>query len=412
MHEKYNYNFEQSLYNEDNIVENSDLNSNDILKIVDNNNEEDDKSKLSDYYNLDKKDYLRIYFNVNPDNLRNTDNINNSRMQKSNPNLISYISNNLIRKINFNYYDNSVPLPRIKIINDFKQTDYTNIETDYITKSMPLYKIEKSYKNIEQESININKTMREDNSIIKIKRKIYADFYRVMNEKIKNYNLRLNEFDQKKIAKIEKVINIKLYNSKWREIILENSEGNEEIISSIDKLKIKDAIKLLDMTYKEYLQNFINNKWETFAKEEKEKQINDYKQRKYKKSIQNMISNNKKDELIYIKKFVSFGTKNKNGKKNNNTDNKNDDNTKKNFESYTYKITKEKDFKEFIHKIKNYENLNFEITLEEHKQIKKNIEDLKKLANDFESWFKEKKERNKKDKKIKPTKFLCKKRDL
>ena len=206
MHEKYNYNFEQSLYNEDNIIENSDLNSNDILKIVDNNNEEDDKSKLSDYYNLDKKDYLRIYFNVNPDNLRNTDNINNSRMQKSNPNLISYISNNLIRKINFNYYDSSVPLPRIKIINDFKQTDYTNIETDFITKSMPLYKIEKSYKNIEQESININKTMREDNSIIKIKRKIYADFYRVMNEKIKNYNLRLNEFDQKKIAKIEKVI--------------------------------------------------------------------------------------------------------------------------------------------------------------------------------------------------------------
>ena len=196
-----------------------------------------------------------------------------------------------------------------------------------------------------------------------------------------------------------------------REIIPQISEGNEEIISAIDKLNIKEEIKLLDMTYKEYLQNFINNKLETFAAEEKEKQINDYKQRKYKKIINNMKSNGKKDELVKIWGLVSFGLKNKNCKENNNTDNEINDVIKK-FESYTYKITKEKDFKEFIHKIKNYENLNFEITLEENEQIENNIQNLKNLANKYESWFKNKPKRKKRHKKTKFTTFLCKKHNI
>ena len=161
-------------------------------KIFDNNNEEDDKSELDDYSNSEEKYAKRIFFNEyeNPiDKSRNTDINNNSIIQNLNINIISPKSNNL-NLFDITNYNKSAQLSNINIKNDIKQTN-NRIETEYLTILMMNQKDKENQIKFEQESMNINKKLRDDNSIIKIKRKISKDFYRETNEIIKIFFIKI-----------------------------------------------------------------------------------------------------------------------------------------------------------------------------------------------------------------------------
>jgi len=86
---------------------------------------------------------------------------------------------------------------------------------------------------------------------------------------------------------------LSLGKTNWEEIILNNYNGNKDIIKNIIKniydKKEKDAIRLLGMTFNEYLEIFIENNLKQFLEKEKENQIKNYKQKKYKGVIDKLI---------------------------------------------------------------------------------------------------------------------------
>ena len=61
------------------------------------------------------------------------------------------------------------------------------------------------------------------------------------------------------------------------------SIGNSDIIKNIYENNEKDIIELLEMTFGQYFDIFINNNWEQFIERERESQMKKYKQKNIKK---------------------------------------------------------------------------------------------------------------------------------
>ena len=245
---------------------------------------------------------------------------------------------------------------------------------------------------IPEENINtpeIKKAFRNDNNRIKIKKIVFKSFYENLNEKIKDGKMKIKEFDNDKIKNISRKENNSLFRKKWKDLILSNSAGNDEIIKYIYENKEKDIIELLETTFGQYFDIFINNNWEQFIERERESQIKKYKQKKYKEIINEIISEKNTQILKQIKKYTTIGVKNKKGENILDSDNK-EENIIEKFERHNYKIIKEKEFIVFIHSLNQYKNISFEISLKELDDINKHISVLKVLVNDFQKWIEKK----------------------
>ena len=245
---------------------------------------------------------------------------------------------------------------------------------------------------IPEENINtpeIKKAFRNDNNRIKIKKIVFKSFYENLNEKIKDGKMKIKEFDNDKIKNISRKENNSLFRKKWKDLILSNSAGNDEIIKYIYENKEKDIIELLETTFGQYFDIFINNNWEQFAERERESQIKKYKQKKYKEIINEIISEKNTQILKQIKKYTTIGVKNKKGESLLDSENK-EENIIEKFERHNYKIIKEKEFIVFIHSLNQYKNISFEISLKELDDINKHISVLKILVNDFQKWIEKK----------------------
>ena len=245
---------------------------------------------------------------------------------------------------------------------------------------------------IPEENINtpeIKKAFRNDNNRIKIKKIVFKSFYENLNEKIKDGKMKIKEFDNDKIKNISRKENNSLFRKKWKDLILSNSAGNDEIIKYIYENKEKDIIELLETTFGQYFDIFINNNWEQFAERERESQIKKYKQKKYKEIINEIISDKNTQILKQIKKYTTIGVKNKKGESLLDSENK-EENIIEKFERHNYKIIKEKEFIVFIHSLNQYKNISFEISLKELDDINKHISILKVLVNDFQKWIEKK----------------------
>ena len=245
---------------------------------------------------------------------------------------------------------------------------------------------------IPEENINtpeIKKAFRNDNNRIKIKKIVFKSFYENLNEKIKDGKMKIKEFDNDKIKNISRKENNSLFRKKWKDLILSNSAGNDDIIKYIYENKEKDIIELLETTFGQYFDIFINNNWEQFAERERESQIKKYKQKKYKEIINEIISEKNTQILKQIKKYTTIGVKNKKGESLLDSENK-EENIIEKFERHNYKIIKEKEFIVFIHSLNQYKNISFEISLKELDDINKHISVLKVLVNDFQKWIEKK----------------------
>ena len=245
---------------------------------------------------------------------------------------------------------------------------------------------------IPEENINtpeIKKAFRNDNNRIKIKKIVFKSFYENLNEKIKDGKMKIKEFDNDKIKNISRKENNSLFRKKWKDLILSNSAGNDEIIKYIYENKEKDIIELLETTFGQYFDIFINNNWEQFAERERDSQIKKYKQKKYKEIINEIISEKNTQILKQIKKYTTIGVKNKKGESLLDSENK-EENIIEKFERHNYKIIKEKEFIVFIHSLNQYKNISFEISLKELDDINKHISVLKILVNDFQKWIEKK----------------------
>ena len=248
--------------------------------------------------------------------------------------------------------------------------------------------------NNELEIHEIKRNIRDDNAKIKIKlavSKLYVEEY---NENVKDENLKIKNFDFNGFKNISISNNLLLGETKWKDIILNNYNGNKDIIKNIIKNiydnKEKEAIKLLEMTFQEYLEIFKKNSLEQFLENERESQTKKYKQKKYKEAIDKVISKNESGNLNLLKKYVTFGVKNKNTKKKIDLDNI-EENIIKDFRERNYKIRKEKGFVSFIEQ--KYKEINLVLTSEEEKDIDKYIKNLRDLVENFDTWFEDKKSR-------------------
>ena len=176
---------------------------------------------------------------------------------------------------------------------------------------------------------------------------------------------------------------------KWKDIIIENSSNNDNKIKNIYDNNDKDVIELLEMTFEKYFDIFKNNNLKKFTEKEKKSQIKKYKQKKYKEIINKIISEKNFQNLEKIKNYTTIGVKNKKGESIMDSNNK-EENIFEKFERHNYKIIKEKEFIAFIHSLKQYENISFEMSLKELNEINKHISDLENLVNNFQNWIEEK----------------------
>lgn len=280
--------------------------------------------------------------------------------------------------------------------NKFNNINIGDMKTNEITKikakeKKDIYKIE-----ILQTIPEIKKKPRPDNDIIKIRRAVFKSYREELNEKIKDENLQIKEFLPDKVEDNSISTNSKLFNMKWKNIIINYSIGNNKVIKCLYDKKENDIIEFLEMTFGQYMEKFINNNWEQFEEKEKNNQIKSYQQRKFKKIINQESSDNNIQNLEYIKSCVSFGVKNKSGQIKLGTENK-ENNIFQKFEESNYKITKEKKFIDFIKSLKKYENTCFDITIKELEDINNYIANLKDKANKYKEFFNKKPRKRRKN---------------
>ena len=265
-------------------------------------------------------------------------------------------------------------------------------------------------KSIEKNSLNniindeqiipeIKRNNRDDNDRVKIKLVVSKSYVELFNKNVKDENLKIKNFDFNKFKKILISNDSLLGETKWKYIILNNYNGNKIIINNLIKnifdKNEKESIKLLEMTFQEYLEIFKKNNLELFLENERKSQIKKYEQKKYKEVIDKEISRDNIENLKNIKNYVIFGVKNKNIKKALEFDNI-EENTIKNFKERNYKISKEKKFISFINL--KYGEINFELTSNEKNDIDDYIKHLRDLVENFNTWFKDKSSRKKKKK--------------
>ena len=246
----------------------------------------------------------------------------------------------------------------------------------------------------------IQKKFKKDNAIVSIKKNAYKEFLNEFNDKINNSELKLNEFTSKKVENIKRNINIDLYTKQWKDIILLTSEGNHNIIENIykDEKNENEAIKLLEMPFEQYYQKYLSNNLKGFLEKDKENQVKDFKQRKYKIIIENLEKENKQEALKTISEFTRFRVLNKKGKKqiksiDSYDKSKNIPKINKDYSKYSYTIVDDTNFEAFAKTIYG-DSLNFELSESEKKNIENNIEKKKELAYKFINWFEVKKGRN------------------
>ena len=317
-----------------------------------------------------------------------------------NPSLINSIKDDK-KTFNKNIEKNKqlTPLEDFNIINKFKKEESSTINFDEIDE---INRIDHD-NNIDLE---VNKDFREDNNIISIKRYNYKTFIDEINCNIIDSKYKLSQCKNKEAINISKILNIDLYDKKWKDIILIISNNNKKQIDGIyeNKETEKKAYDLLEMTFSDYYTIFLNKKLDTFLGEEKKIQKENFKQRKYKKIIESLINNNKSNELNQISKFIRFKSLNKKGKDRKDELSMNNKSNKipkelKNCEYcyYTIPPKKQKDFEDYAKKIFNNQ-LSFD-SEKDQKTIEKNIKSLEKLANNFYHWFNNKKARKRRNKK-------------
>ena len=248
--------------------------------------------------------------------------------------------------------------------------------------------------NVEQIIPEIKRNNRDDNDRVKIKLVVSKSYVELFNKNVKDENLKIKNFDFNKFKKILISNDSSLGETKWKYIILNNYNGNKTIINNLIKnifdKNEKESIKLLEMTFQEYLEIFKKNNLELFLENERKSQIKKYEQKKYKEVIDKEISRDNIENLKNIKNYVIFGVKNKNIKKALEFDNI-EENTIKNFKERNYKISKEKKFISFINL--KYGEINFELTSNEKNDIDDYIKHLRDLVENFNTWFKDKSSR-------------------
>ena len=237
---------------------------------------------------------------------------------------------------------------------------------------------------------DIFKKLRRDNGKVAIKRFVYNKYLTDINIKIKTVELKLNKFTNVKaidICKLE-ILN-KLKEKTWKEIINLTSEDNKRKIDSIyiDNIKEKEAIKLLGMSLKDYYNKFLKDDLATFLREKRVKLEKFIQNKKYGKIIDNLIKNNKNDEIKEIREFLRIKGLNAEGKKqkehvfSNAKDNKIPKELKN--VNYCYYNIKEKQKENFQNYAKEkYKNLSFGPE-DSKKAIDDYIEKLRNLANSF-----------------------------
>ena len=245
---------------------------------------------------------------------------------------------------------------------------------------------------------NVDIPLRENNAITSIKHYLFKMFIDKINEKIavkdKTKQLYVTKFA--KSININK--NIESFPKKWKDILLINYKdeeknennlenelkNNQETIKYIydNKENFEDAYNLLEKTFDEYYDDFLNNNLEEFLLKGKEKQLADFKQKKYKTIIKKLIQDKKNNALNIIgNKYTSFISLNKEGEKKYKTKPLL---IKDLFLYCSYTINKQEKFQDYVKTI--YKSLNFEFKYEKEK-IEKNIKLFKKLAKEYKDWF-------------------------
>ena len=341
----------------------------------------------SDSKSNDNDSYNNLIFKEN----KNSIFLGNKRSSSSlNPVDINF-SFNIFNSQDLN--DNNDPFNLlIKSNNDNKQdlshifikSNSEEIKTKEASNNKTIEKLNINIKNDEQKIPEIIRNERKDNDKIKIKLAVSKSYIEKYNKNVKDENLKIDKFDFDKFKNISIINNLLLGKTTWEEIILHNYIGNKDAIKNIIKNiydnKEKDAIKLLEMTFNEYLEIFIQNNLQQFLENEKENQIKKYKQKKYKETIDKLISDKKVETPEIFKKYVIFGVKNKNVKKQLNLE----ENLFKDFIECNYKISKENEFESFL---KQKYEISFDLTQNEINDIDKYINNLRDLVKTFDKWF-------------------------
>ena len=361
--------------------------------MFDKGEEVEDEKEYEKYIN---NKFLNNKRSFSPESLNNDIIDSNFTLSNNNISQLSDLDEN-DESVDHSYTESSKlnNLNKSELIHNLNKSKSSEIKTNEESK----IKFEEKNNNIiinsEKEILEINRKNRGDNDQIKILRWIFKSFIKKINGKIKNENLKLNELYFKENNKSNHSI---LCKSKWKDVILDNSNDNEKNIKNIYENNEKEAIELLEMNFCSYLDIFKKDNLSLFLEEEKENQIKKYKQKKYKEVIEKKeISMKNIQNLEIIKNFVTFYDNNKKGK--NNLDNE-ENSIIREFEERNYKINKEEGFISFIKQI--HKEISFDLTAKEKDDINNYIKMLENLFENFDKWFENKKGRKnrKKSKKI------------
>ena len=319
---------------------------------------------------------IGLIFKENENNIFNYHSNHNTNISINNFNSLDLNENSFNPFVHSNI-DNKQELSHL-----FNKSNSEEIKTKEASNNKIKEELNVIIKNDEEKMPEIIRNIRVDNDKIKIKLAVAKKFIEEYNKNVKDKNLNIDNFNFDKFKNISIKNNLSLGKTTWEEIIL-NYNGNKEIIKNIIKNiydnKEMKAIKLLQMTFNEYLETFIENNLEHFLENEKENQIKKYKHKKYKETIDKLILE-KKVEFLDIKKYVTFGVKNKNVK----MKLKSEENLFKDFVERNYKINRENEFESFL---KQKYAISIDLTENENNDIDKYINNLRDLVKNFDNWF-------------------------
>ena len=344
-------------------------------KLIGRKTKRDDKNVNKIVIDIDPKNILGLgedLFNFNSIEesykaSRNSDNLNTSKLNNLTKTLNNY-SEYSEQKIEDN--DTLMEAIEPKIINnEQKQNDIFNqkVKVDTSTK-------------MDQNSLNININYEEKEQIRKIKYWVIISFINELNSNIKNEKLKIKKLKLDKIDIIEPNNNLKIYFHNWEIILPFISEVTGDDIINILKNE-PEAEKLLKITFENYLNIILDERWEKFKSAENYNQEKRYIRRKYNVIIYDMIKSNNLIDLQIIQKYMSFEERYKKCSKNNQFYPNNI------IDKYKDSIKVEDEFLEYIRNLDKYKHLNFNLTQKELQNIRNEIDSLQFLAKNYFTWF-------------------------
>ena len=346
-------------------------------KLIGRKTKRDDKNVNKIVIDIDPKNILGLgedLFNFNSIEesykaSRNSDNLNTSKLNNLTKTLNNY-SEYSEQKIEDN--DTLIEAVEPKIINnEQKQNDILNQKV----------KVDTS-KKMDQNSLNINMNYEEKEQIRKIKYWVIISFINELNSNIKNEKLKIKKLKLDKIDIIEPNNNLKIYFHNWEIILPFISEVTGDDIINILKNE-PEAEKLLKITFENYLNIILDERWEKFKSAENYNQEKRYIRRKYNVIIYDMIKSNNIVDLQIIQNYMSFGERYKKCLKNNQFYQNNIIDKYKDF----IKVDDEFNFLEYIRNLDKYKHLNFNLTEKESQNIRNEIDCLQFLAKNYFTWF-------------------------